>query len=131
MKKLNVLHCAGLALLLTLPGLSLAASQDSVLQAHALKSPDKIAVGQAVKTKTPKSAAKTTGAANQVITPVDVNTANVQQLQMINGIGKSKAEGIIKYREQHGKFSSIDELTGVRGISRAFLEKHKGEMTAS
>lgn len=50
---------------------------------------------------------------NQVI---NINKANSDELQNLNGIGKSLAGTIIKYREENGKFKKIEELMNVPGI---------------
>ena len=47
---------------------------------------------------------------------VNINTASLTELQNLSGIGKSKAEAIIKYREQNGNFKNIEELLNVDGI---------------
>lgn len=60
---------------------------------------------------------------------VKLNRATVSDLMTISGIGQKRAEDIIAYREEHGKFKSIDELTNVSGIGAKTLEKFKGEMT--
>ena len=47
---------------------------------------------------------------------VNINTANVAQLQQLNGIGEKKAQQIIAYRQKNGQFKSIEELKQVSGI---------------
>ena len=48
---------------------------------------------------------------------VDINTATVEMLaEAIDGVGMRKAEAIVRYREQHGPFDSVDELVEVSGI---------------
>lgn len=47
---------------------------------------------------------------------VNINTATKEELQTINGIGESKANNIIKYREQNGNFKSIEDIKNVEGI---------------
>lgn len=47
---------------------------------------------------------------------VNINTATQSQLESLTGIGPSTAEKIIKYREEHGNFKTIDELKNVSGI---------------
>lgn len=47
---------------------------------------------------------------------VNINTADVVQLQTLNGIGASKAKKIVEYREKNGLFKSIDDLSNVSGI---------------
>ncbi len=59
---------------------------------------------------------------------INLNTANVTQLQTLSGIGKSKATAIIEYRENNGEFSHIDELTLVKGIGDKLLKKLEGKI---
>ncbi|MCX0290592.1 helix-hairpin-helix domain-containing protein [Lactobacillus kullabergensis] len=47
---------------------------------------------------------------------VNINTADVAQLQQLNGIGEKKAQQIIAYRQKNGQFKSIEELKQVSGI---------------
>ena len=55
----------------------------------------------------------------------DINTANATVLQRVKGIGRAKAQAIIDYRNQHGPFQSLDELTNVRGIGPATVENFR------
>jgi comEA protein len=48
---------------------------------------------------------------------VNINTATVEQLETLTGIGESKAKAIIAYREDKEKFNSVEDLTKVKGIS--------------
>lgn len=59
---------------------------------------------------------------------VNINTASANRLQRIEGIGTARAEAIVAYREQHGGFSSVDELVNVSGIGSGTLEKIRGEL---
>ncbi|MCQ2008465.1 helix-hairpin-helix domain-containing protein [Sporolactobacillus sp. STSJ-5] len=56
---------------------------------------------------------------------VHVNTADEQTMQNLPGVGPAKAKAIIHYREEHGPFKSVDELTNVSGIGDKSLEKMK------
>lgn len=47
---------------------------------------------------------------------ININKANVEELQKINGIGESLANRIVNYRKENGKFSTIEELKNVSGI---------------
>ena len=60
---------------------------------------------------------------------VDINTAEVEQLKTLNGIGDSKAKSIIEYREQNGGFKSIEEIKNVTGIGEKMFEKIKDNIT--
>jgi len=56
---------------------------------------------------------------------VNINTATIEELMKINGIGESKAQSIISYREEHGPFKNIEEIKNVEGIGEALFEKIK------
>lgn len=58
---------------------------------------------------------------------VNINTVSSEVLQNIKYLSKRKAKSIIEYRENYGKFKSLDELLNVkcRGIHEAWLEKVK------
>ena len=47
---------------------------------------------------------------------IDINTATVQQLQLLPGIGEALAQRIVDYRDANGNFSAIEELMNVSGI---------------
>jgi len=52
---------------------------------------------------------------------VNINTATVEQLQQVKGIGASTAAAIVAYRKSHGDFSSLKELMSVKGIGEKKL----------
>ncbi len=57
---------------------------------------------------------------------VDVNTATAEQLaETLVGVGASKAEAIVAYREENGPFRHIDELVNVRGIGMATVDNNR------
>ena len=60
---------------------------------------------------------------------VNINTADASLLTSISGIGDAKAKAIIAYREEHGKFLKIEDLTKVSGIGEALFEKIKSFIT--
>lgn len=60
---------------------------------------------------------------------VNINTADAKQLQTLKGIGSSKAQAIIDYRNAHGAFKTVDELVEIKGFSEktvASLQKKNG-----
>jgi competence protein ComEA len=59
---------------------------------------------------------------------VHVNTASAQELETLHGIGKAKAEAIIKYREEHGKFRSIEDLQEVPGIGESTIHRFREQV---
>lgn len=60
---------------------------------------------------------------------VNINEAKQEELEELPGIGPSIAKKIIEYREQNGKFTSIDELQEVKGIGEAKFENIKEYVT--
>ncbi|MNO15413.1 ComE operon protein 1 [compost metagenome] len=56
---------------------------------------------------------------------ISINLAGLAELQEIPGIGEKKAQAILDYRNAHGAFASIEDLTQVKGIGDKMLEKMK------
>ncbi len=54
---------------------------------------------------------------------ININKATVEELMTIPGIGQVQAQSIVDYRNENGKFNSIDELTNITGIGVKTLEK--------
>ena len=61
--------------------------------------------------------------------PVNINTASADQIaEALNGIGLSKAQAIVDYRESYGLFTAADEIVFVRGIGDSTFENNKGDI---
>lgn len=60
---------------------------------------------------------------------ININTASVEELTTLTGIGDVKAEAIIKYRNEVGKFKTKEEILNVDGIGESLFEKIKGDIT--
>lgn len=60
---------------------------------------------------------------------VNINTATLEELQSLDGIGESKAKSIIKYREEHGIFVKIEDLLNISGIGESLYESIKENIT--
>ena len=69
------------------------------------------------------------GLSATVLAAVNINTANVEELQQLKGIGAKKAADIVAYRETNGDFKTVDELTKVKGIGKATLNKLRDDIT--
>ena len=54
---------------------------------------------------------------------ININTATVSQLQMLPNIGETLAQRIVDYRNTHGDFASIEDITLVEGIGQKRLEE--------
>lgn len=67
------------------------------------------------------------GAAGSVL--VNINTATVEQLCTLNGIGESRAKTIIAYREAHGAFAKKEDIMKVTGIKESSYAKIKDQIT--
>lgn len=56
---------------------------------------------------------------------VNINTASLEQLTTLDGIGEAYAERIIEYREKNGPFQSPEDLLKIKGIGEKTLEMNK------
>lgn len=62
-------------------------------------------------------------------TLVNINTADLETLETLNGIGPSKAQAIIDYRTEHGPFAAKEDIMNVSGIGTATYDKIKDFIT--
>jgi competence protein ComEA len=62
-------------------------------------------------------------------TPVNINTADAPTLaKSLDGIGSSKAEAIVAWRNAHGPFKSVDDLSQVKGFGPKTLERNRASI---
>lgn len=71
-------------------------------------------------------AAASSPAGSSPSAPLDLNSATLEQLEALPGIGPVTAQKILDYRQQHGAFHSVDELQGVPGIGPSHMAQLKG-----
>jgi comEA protein len=63
--------------------------------------------------------------------PININTANSDELQQVPGIGPVTADKILQMRKSYGAFKSVDDLLSIRGIGKKRLEKMRKYLTVS
>lgn len=62
---------------------------------------------------------------------VNINTANVEELTVLKGVGEKTAQAIIAYREANGPFESPEELMEVKGIGQKTYDANKDIIVVS
>lgn len=60
---------------------------------------------------------------------ININTASANELLKLSQIGEKKAEAIVTYRDEHGSFTAIEDITKVKGIGDKIFEKIKDHIT--
>ena len=68
--------------------------------------------------------------AEDVLGKININTASASELTLLSGIGEGRAADIIKYREENGDFSRIEDIMKVSGIGEKTFEEIKDRITA-
>ena len=62
------------------------------------------------------------------VMPININTASEAELTTLDGIGSSKAQAIILYRETMGQFETVDDLANVKGIGEKTLQNNRARL---
>ena len=69
-------------------------------------------------------------ATDGVVTTININTADASALAAgLNGVGASRAEDIVRYREEFGAFTTVEQLAEVKGVGKSTLEKNRARIT--
>ena len=76
-----------------------------------------------------KGSSTNTSVSNSKQGTININTATLEELQTIKGIGKKKAEAILQYRKEHGAFRTKEDLLQVKGIGKKALEAIESQVT--
>ncbi|MCW3171011.1 ComEA family DNA-binding protein [Shewanella subflava] len=71
---------------------------------------------------------KVVEAKSSVTSKVNINKADLAELQSLNGIGEAKAKSIIEYRNKNGKFKDVKQLMEVSGIGEKLLAQNAGRL---
>ena len=66
---------------------------------------------------------------NEESKTIYLNSATMEEIQSLPGIGESKAKAIIKYREENGSFNNVEDIKNVSGIGDSLFEKIKDYIT--
>ena len=96
--------------------------QESIVQGKCIKSSENALKNDACIEESRKDESSTNK-------KISINTATKEELMTLPGIGESKAEDIIKYRENTSKFNKIDDIKNVSGIGDSLFAKIKESIT--
>ncbi|MBQ3284943.1 MAG: helix-hairpin-helix domain-containing protein [Ruminococcus sp.] len=65
------------------------------------------------------------------IEPVNINTASAEELNELSGVSEKQAQSIVAYREEHGAFTSAEEIMQVEGVGKKTYERIAPYITVS
>ena len=85
--------------------------------------------GSVTEEKSGKGSSTNPNVSNSKQGTININTATLEELQTIKGIGKKKAEAILQYRKEHGAFRTKEDLLQVKGIGKKALEAIESQVT--
>ena len=80
-------------------------------------------------TKESSATGNSSSKSEKITTKININTASVEELQTLKGIGPATAKSIILYREEYGAFSAIEEIMNVKRIGEKTFAKIKERIT--
>ncbi len=110
-------------------GLTGEAAPDAVNQARTVSDGEQIRVPTAQEFQEQGAGVGETVTEGSENKKVNINTAGKEELMTLTGIGESKAQSILDYREENGKFGSIEELMQIQGIKEGVFNKIKDDIT--
>ena len=110
-------------------GMTAEAAPEAVCQARA------VAVGEQIYVATVREVQMQGSGVEEIVTgnadvsgKVNINTAGKEELMTLTGIGEAKAQSILDYRVEHGKFGSIEDLMLIEGIKEGVFNKIKEDI---
>ncbi len=109
-------------------GLTAEASAESVNQARTVADGEQIYVLTVEEAKTQGAGVGETIITEGTDKKVNINTAGKEELMTLTGIGEAKAQSILDYREEHGKFGSTEDLMQIEGIKEGVFNKIKEDI---
>ena len=115
-------------------GLTVNADQAALNLAAPLKDGEKVVVPTRGTAALPSDPGEERTSKQPVITiafPIDLNTATLEELDALPGIGPERAQDILRYREEHDGFKNIEEIKEVKGIGDATFDQLKGQITVN
>lgn len=108
-------------------GLTSKASAESINQAEKMKDGQQIVVPS--KKQVTKKETTDVKATQSPSGKININTASIEELKTLSGIGESKANDIISYREEHGPFKNLEDIMKIQGIKEGIYNKIKDKIT--
>lgn len=108
-------------------GLTSKASAESINQAEKMKDGQQITIPS--KKQVTKKETTDVNATQSSSGKININTASVEELKTLSGIGELKANDIISYREEHGSFKSPEDIMKIQGIKEGIYNKIKDKIT--
>lgn len=104
-------------------GLTAEAAQDAVNQARVVVDGEQIYIPTKEEMQTQAAGTKPQDG------KVNLNTATKEELMTLSGVGESRADSIIAYREENGRFQNTEELMQISGIKEGLYNKIKDNIT--
>lgn len=103
--------------------------ESSIKESPAIESSTKESFTKESFTKESSATGSSSSKSEKITTKININTASVEELQTLKGIGPATAKSIILYREEYGAFSAIEEIMNVKRIGEKTFAKIKERIT--
>lgn len=110
-------------------GLTADAAQEAVNQAKVVEDAEQICIPSKEEMQVKAMQEGSTAEEKPGDGKVNLNTATREELMTLSGVGESRADSIVAYREEHGGFKSTEELMQISGIKEGLYHKIKDNIT--